>query len=264
MNDDAVARLYGRWARDTFWRYRCCVGLLSVEENGQTGAGTCFHVGEGVFVTARHVVVNKRVDKVEFDDCWMPARVRLPDSGITVPSRIRQSTITSKFLFHPDCNCDIACFRADPHPAAWIPLGSHLTDLLSKHELVLHPTLIMGYPPIPLSKRSALLATRGEINALVDSYLKDKCRHPAFVVSAMARGGYSGGPALVAYDEGNLESGTAALGVVIESLNRDNKHTELGYMAVLTIESIYECLEHHDMVPKAQDIADYRRSLHGP
>ena len=39
----------------------------------------------------------------------------------------------------------------------------------------------------------------------------------------MARGGFSGAPVLVAYDEQNEDGGTAALGLVTESLSENDK-----------------------------------------
>lgn len=54
--------------------------------------------------------------------------------------------------------------------------------------------------------------------------------HPHFIVSTMARGGFSGGP-----DE---LIGTATLGIVTEGLAKDGQAAELGYTAVLTVEPI--------------------------
>lgn len=110
----------------------------------------------------------------------------------------------------------------------------------------------MGYPPIPMSTRPFLFATVGEVNALVDLY--GGTTHPHFLVSSMARGGLSGAPALIAYDELNQEGGTAALGLVTESLVQSDHAVESGYMAVLTVEPIYTCLDAHSMVPAAQKL----------
>jgi len=144
----------------------------------------------------------------------------------------------------------VACFRVKPYPAAEISLGGHFDDYLGRFDLVLHRTLILGFPPIPLSAEPTLVATLGEVNALVDLYVG--CRHPHFVVSSMARGGFSGAPALVAYNELSEEGGTAALGLVTQALTRENEQPETGYMAVLTVEPIYACLEQHNMLPSSQ------------
>ena len=35
---------------------------------GDVGIGTCFHVGDGIFLTARHVLENRTNIKIDFDD----------------------------------------------------------------------------------------------------------------------------------------------------------------------------------------------------
>lgn len=60
-------------------------------------------------------------------------------------------------------------------------------------ELVLSKVLPMGYPPIPFSQQAVLLASEGEVNAVVDKY---SGRHPHFIISCPARGGFSGAPVL--------------------------------------------------------------------
>jgi hypothetical protein len=60
----------------------------------------------------------------------------------------------------------------------------------------------------------------------------------------------------VAYNELNEKSGTALLGIVTDALVRDYGATETGFMTVLSIEPIYECLEKNGMLPAAQKISD--------
>jgi len=127
------------------------------------------------------------------------------------------TSITSGPHFHDDQNIDVACFKASPFPEHYIPLGGQLDDFLGQYELVLYRTLVLGYPPIPFADRPVLVASVGEINALVDKYTGG---HPHFVVSTIARGGFSGGPALVAYNEDNADGGTAALGLITETPNK--------------------------------------------
>ena len=115
---------------------------------------------------------------------------------------------------------------------------------------MLYRTLVLGYPPIPLVAKPTLVASVGEINSLVDLYLGSK--HPHFVISTIARGGFSGAPVLVTYNEDNEDGGTAALGLVTQSLTVDEQRPEQGYLAVLTIEPIYRCLERNNMLPQAQ------------
>lgn len=122
---------------------------------------------------------------------------------------------------------------------------------MGQYELVLHRTLILGYPPVPFTNKPLLVASLGEINALADLRATP---HPHFIVSSLARGGFSGGPALVAYDEANAHSGTAALGVVTQSLCKNGEPEQLGYMAVLTVEPIYMMLEQHCILPAEQKL----------
>jgi hypothetical protein len=240
------------WARKTFADYRGAVAYIASKDvNGDEGVGTAFHVGNGVFVTARHVLEGRNVEEVGFDDDSII--VTLHEEAARLKSFILPSiSITSGPFFHSDPKVDIACFALSVRPTSYIPLGGHLDDWLGQYELVLYRTLALGYPPIPLSKRPNLFASSGEINALVDLY--GSTHHPHFLISSMARGGFSGGPVMVAYNENNEEGGTALLGIVTQSLIKDESSTETGYFAVLTVEPIYDCLEQNNLLPEFQQI----------
>lgn len=244
-----TASVFRNWARTQFDKYRGAVAFVATRDaNGDHHCGTAFHVGEGVFVTARHVVENLELIEIGFDDDAVSQQlVRMQDHW--GPKTHGAVNLLAGPFYHSDAQVDVACFRVEPFPDAWIPLGGHLDDFLGRHELVLFQTLVLGYPPIPFTTEPRLLASVGEVNALVD--LRDH-RHPHFIISSMARGGFSGGPVLVAYNEENLEGGTAALGLVTESLTRDGKPPEQGYFAVLTIEPIFDCLEKNNLLPKHQ------------
>jgi hypothetical protein len=57
------------WARTTFADYRGSVAYIAtIDDNGDEGIGTAFHVGNGVFVTARHVLEGRAVKEIGFDD----------------------------------------------------------------------------------------------------------------------------------------------------------------------------------------------------
>jgi hypothetical protein len=219
--------------------------------DGEDAVGTAFHVGEGVLVTARHVVEGREVKEVGFGD-----RSAIDRQSISLESIKNGSygkvRVTAGPYCHTNPDVDVACLRIDPVPACEIPLGGHLDDWLGQFDLVLHRTLLLGYPPIPLTNEPVLVASVGEVNSLVDLYVG--CRHPHFIISTMAKGGFSGAPALVAYDELNSDGGTAVLGLVTQSLTRDQSQPELGYMAILSVEPIYDCLEQHHMLPASQKI----------
>jgi hypothetical protein len=239
------------WAREQFSRYRGCVAFIETRgQSDELAIGTCFHVGEGVFVTAAHVLRDRTITEIGFDDGFTTLQL------IEKPKHWGKKTYGSVNIlsgphFHSDTRIDVACFKAEPFPNKWIPLGGHMDDWMGQYEFVLYQTLVLGYPPVPFSDRPVLVAARGEINAMIDKY---SGAHPHFIVSCMARGGFSGGPALVAYNEAEDDTGTAVLGVVTESLTSDGQAAELGYMAVLTVEPIYNCLESAGLLPVAQRV----------
>lgn len=246
-------RNYRYWARKTFVENRQAVAYVETRGTDERiGIGTSFHVGEGSFVTARHVVENREVTKIGFDDfdsSFVP--IQWDNDDFWSPDVHEPISLVDGPYFHSDSSIDVACFRISRTPRQTIELGAHLDDFMAKFELVTHRILVMGYPKIPFANRPTLMAAVGEINALIDKYTGG---HPHFVISTMARGGLSGAPVLVAYDETNELGGTAALGLVAESLLEGDLATELGYSAVLTVEPIYQVLEEHGLLPKSQKI----------
>lgn len=215
------------------------------DERGGIGIGTAFHVGEGVFLTAAHVVRHRKILTIGRDD---GATIAAQDA-----SRTSLQLVDGPF-FHADERIDVACFRAQPALDTEISLGGHLDDWLPVDGFVMHRTVIMGYPPIPLSNRPCLFAQSGEINTLIDKYAGT--RHPLFIISTMARGGFSGAPVLLAYNENKGAEGTAALGMVTETLCANSSAVETGYLAVLTVEPLYDCLEQAKLLPKSQRLLE--------
>ncbi len=252
MENNNEFSLYRNWARNQFDKFRDCVAFIEVQDEfGEIRIGSCFHVGEGTFVTARHVIENLTISHIGFDDYRFLKRGHKDLATFREACEVEQNGIKIEVgpFFHSDSSIDIACFRATPFPDSYIPLGGHFDDFLGRFDLLLYRTLILGYPPIPFSNRPNLIACSGEVTALIDKYTGG---HPHFLISTMARGGFSGGPVLIAYNESNEEGGTAALGIVTESLIRDNREIELGYLAVLTVEPIYNCLETYKLLPEVQ------------
>lgn len=65
-------------ARRIYHNYSNAVGYVDVEAtNGDRAIGTCFHIGEGVFVTARHVVENNTVLEIRIAE---PVGVRASEA----------------------------------------------------------------------------------------------------------------------------------------------------------------------------------------
>lgn len=241
------------WARTQFATYSKCVGFIDTEDSkGDRAIGTCFHVGEGVYITARHVVDGRRIVGIDFHDLSV-AMDLIQDFERRNLERPGDVRILEGPAYHPDPTVDVACLRLDYVAGDFIPLGGHFDDYLGQYDLLLHRTLVLGYPPVPFTVEPFLVASMGEINALIT--LRDR-KYVHFVVSSIARGGFSGGPVLVAYNELNKKSGTALLGLVTDALVRDHGATETGFMTVLSVEPIYQCLERNGMLPAAQNVAD--------
>lgn len=199
--------------------YSAAMAYVEVQDNDYNiGIGSAFHIGDGIFITARHVVCDKKILKME--------------------TKNEIVELVSAPLYHPDPDIDIAIIVTANTDLLHIELGGHLDDWIDDG-LILSKVLVMGYPPIPLSIEPVLISTVAEINGIVDTYIGS--RHPQFILSATARGGFSGGVAI-------LNDGSA-LGVITESLVADYKPEELGYLSVLTIEPILHCLAHHKVMP---------------
>lgn len=236
---------YTEWGKRNFSYYSRAVAYVAVtDQDGNEFNGTAFHVGNGVFVTARHVVENMTIKEIGIDGGINPFK------GLEGPYLATLNLASGPFL-HQDPAVDLACFAVSNPPAEELPLGGHLDCHLSRHELLLHRTLVLGYPPIPVTNQPHLIACLGEINGLIETRYG---KHPSFIVSSTARGGFSGGPVLVAYDEQNMITGTAVLGIVTESLVWNGKGEESGYMAVTSVEPIYDCLEQHGLLPESQKL----------
>lgn len=223
--------------RQVYESFAAGVAFVAVEDAEKTQSiGSAFHVGEGVFVTARHVVENKEIISIETTELTLRP---IPDGKgaheiVHHPSR---GKVVRGPLFHPNEHIDVAVLVVEGIDAPVIPLGGHLDDWLGT-ELVLCPALVLGYPPIPFAKEPILVAATGEVNAIVDKYTGG---HPHFILSTMARGGFSGGLAMTDFG--------CALGVITESLGQADKPAELGYLSVLSVEPIYVCLAHHKIMP---------------
>lgn len=237
-----------------FSRFAAAVAYVAVEKaDGSHGIGTATHVGEGVYVTARHIVDGHKIVEVASTE---HVHLRLPEgtqSQLTVHAgeeewpahRVANEamTLASDVVFHSDPAVDLAAFRVAGCDALtpWIPFGDHLDDWLGAGDFVLSEVIVMGYPPIPMTRRPYILAARAEVNAQVDYY---DTPHVHWILSTMARGGFSG--AMVVDERG------IALGVVVRSVLSGEVPEELGFMSATSIEPIYQMLAEAKMLPIAQ------------
>jgi hypothetical protein len=241
-------------ARALFGQFAAAVAYLAVEKaDGSHAIGTATHVGEGVYVTARHVVDGHRLVEIASTEHVF---LRLPE-GTQSQLRVhggaeewpahrvanKAMTLVSDVVFHPDPAVDLAAFRVagcDPQ-TPWIPFGDHLDDWLGGGDFVLSEVIVLGYPPIPMTRKPYLLAARAEVNAQVDFYDSPNVH---WILSTMARGGFSG--AMVVDERG------IALGVVTRSVLSGEVPEELGYMSATSIEPVYQMLADAKMLPLAQ------------
>lgn len=97
-------------------------------------------------------------------------------------------------------------------------------------------SVVLGYPPIPFATDAHLVVFRGEVSAVIESQ-ENRRRH--FIISGMARGGFSGGPVVRA------KNPNAVLGVVVESLTKNNEVAELGFIAAVSAITVLETIHHH-------------------
>lgn len=208
------------------------IAFVSVEdeETQDCGTGTAFHVGDGIFVTAKHVVQGKRITevattkriikkyendnhKVETKDYLQPQKLKIIDGP----------------RYSIDGSIDVAVFKVDIE-GIFLPkltFDSHTKHDIDDSSFLLDDVLIIGYPPIPFTIVPIQVASLGQVNAVVDVW---HSKHPHFIVSSMARGGYSGVPTI-------CENGKV-IGIVTESLVQNDNQAESGFMSVLCAEAV--------------------------
>lgn len=132
-------------ARELFRQYGAAVVYVEVESTtGDRSLGSAFHVGEGVFVTARHVVDGKRIVAVgSTETSYVPlvgteaehARTFLGTANQSVHIvRNEQLHVDSGPFLHKDPLVDIAVFRVasiDPRTPV-LPWAITLTTGLAR------------------------------------------------------------------------------------------------------------------------------------
>lgn len=246
-------------ARQLFHKYAAAMAyVVVVRPDGTEAIGSAFHIGEGVFVTARHVVEGLELREVRpSEPVGIPTKDFLPEAPTDYDEAVREVIghtplwkhyqapleLACEPVFHRDPRIDIAAFSVKGlHPTtSAVPLGSHLDDWIRNEDWMLSEAVVLGYPPIPYTLQPELVAVRAEVNAVVVPRDAPKVH---FIISAIPRGGFSGGLVLSEYG--------FALGVVSRSLLRDRHSEELGFFSVLSVEPIFECLSSNRLLPEAQ------------
>lgn len=205
-------------------QYKVCLVRITVKlDNGDFSNGTAFHIGNGYLVTAKHVIENNKISQIYSHETFQD--LVLEEIYYSDESKIDLAIIKTNFSLEHYMH-NVTIIGADYEKVDSIALGGHLDDWIGD-EFILSQALLMGYPPIPFSNEVGLVAAKGEINAIIDKY---DAEHPYFIVSTMARGGFSGGPLISEY--GFL------LGVIVESLVMNDLNSELGYLSAISIEPL--------------------------
>jgi hypothetical protein len=161
----ALAKRYT--AKEPYALYRASlVAVVSVNAQSDESVGAAFHVGDGFFVTARHVVEKMVSCRVEID------YTGTHQFANKTPDELGDHNFLSFPIEphpHPDPQKDVAAF-AVPKLAKLpvIPLGGHLDDWINDHDFVLNEVLVLGFPPVPLANKNVLVATCAHVSAVVD------------------------------------------------------------------------------------------------
>lgn len=220
-----------------FQSYKLALVRVTVQTPaGDLSTGTAFHIGDGWLVTAAHVLKDGVLQELISEYLSAPLRVESvifnKDDRIDL-ALVKTDLNLSHYLHNTTIRGAPDGFVQTDH----VEIGGHLDDWLGD-ELVLSKVLLMGYPPVPFSLRAVLLASEGEVNAVVDKYSGP---HPHFIISCSAKGGFSGGPVLSEY--GFL------LGVLTESLVMNDKDAETGYSSAISIEPLLVMLRANGIYP---------------
>lgn len=262
-------------ARKLAHQFGAAVAYVAVRtRDGDASIGTAFHIGERVFLTARHVVENNLIEEIRIvKPVGVPSREfmpGLPDATYTRwdatvaqvlgrPPLYKQSleplAIAEGPFFPDDHRVDVAAFRVEAvHDAVpTVKLGMHWDDWVYRREWELEQAVLLGYPPIPMSNAPELVAARAEVHTFV---VPRHCPFIHFILSATPRGGFSGGPAIM--------EGGYALGMITSGFVENNAPPELGFQAVISIEPIRAFLESVSILPACQDELLHRPQISTP
>lgn len=232
-------------ARLIFEAYGPAVAYISVEKpDGKFGIGTGFHIGDDVFITARHVVEGNHIQKIATTHAGISTE---PDGSYSAAHLGHAATQVEGPYYHPDERCDLAAVKAYGINAPSIRLLPVSLDHFG-NEFLLASVVTMGFPPIPGTLEPVLVCAKAEVNAAIDSYLN---KRRLYVISCLARGGFSGAPVVV--------NSRRCMGVVTQAMVTDGKPEELGFMSVISTLPILELLDHHAIMPD-----EVRRELWEP
>ncbi|MGN9864732.1 S1 family peptidase [Bacillus swezeyi] len=225
-----------------FNKYKVCVVRITVKMlNGDISNGTGFHIGEGYIVTARHVIEGNSIIEIAGDyQSYINVKKEIYPTDTRIDIAILETDFSLEYYMEK-----VSIINSDVEKINYIEIGRHLDDWIGE-EFLLTNVLLMGFPPIPLSREPNIVAVKAEVNSVVDKYIGP---HPHFIISSVPRGGFSGGPVISEY--GFL------LGVLTESLGENDKPTEVGFASAISIEPLIELIYKNNL-----DIGEQTAFIH--
>jgi hypothetical protein len=172
-------------AHAVFKKYAGVMAYISVEQDGRHSIGSAFHIGEGVFVTARHVTDGKNIKQVAMTH---EGYVELTGDEATKTTEFLHGKpvrwikngvleIVKGPYYHRDPTVDVAVFEVeglDPG-TPFVQLGGHFDEFLELDDFILEKVIVFGYPPIPFTKTPYLMAVTAEINAQIHPARRPPC-----------------------------------------------------------------------------------------
>jgi S1-C subfamily serine protease len=233
--------------RRLYNKYNECVVRIAIEtpEGVQSNAAG-FHVGDGVIATARHVVKGNRILEVRSGGHGIGV-VTVNDVILATDPKVDLAILKTNFqldhyltkvTFVSGGDEDV---QRNADKTDYVPIGEHLNEWIDDG-FMLSKVIVMGFPRIPLSKEPVLAAYAGEVSAITEIVGE---RHPYFIISPIARGGFSGGPVISEFD--------FLLGVITQSFVEDDKGPETGYFSLLSVEPLLELLATNGIRPPGID-----------
>lgn len=211
--------------QNLYHKCRRSIAYVAVETSeGDATIGTAFHIGQGYFVTAKHVVSKNRIIEVAITQ----PHNKIMDPHATPLSedeRPRILKVSSAPILAESEVDDVAIFKVEQHEGLPFINLSSIHDMHQSEDLaLLSNVLCIGYPAIPLTIHPFQVAVDATVSALITIR---GSKYLSYVVSATARGGFSGGPI--------INNDGKAIGLVTDSLVRDSNAVETGFMACLSI-----------------------------
>jgi len=243
--------------------FRAAVGAIEVWNDCGQGIGTGFHIGNGYVITAAHVLQEASRATLSFHDSIEravpedpPEKYQSFDHYLKA-CRQPEEIDLSQVVYH-DRGVDIALLRSAIFAASDIektrtrrhPVRAHLYDRIHlggplesdiSDDLLMLQGVVLGYPSIPFSAEPVLVAHEFRISGVINRYDTGK---PAFILSGMPRGGFSGAPVIA--------QGGWFLGVITEALYGQTLADPLAapYFQTITPDPVLEVLQQAGIMPE--------------